>query len=72
LQQDNWVGEIGQGLTTVCVLAQQPPIKHEVKMQDFLAWLGGKGGSPAEILHRDKVRRMLAKTAKLELLNGDD
>ncbi len=32
LQQDNWVGEIGQGLTTVSVLVQQPPVKHEVRM----------------------------------------
>ena len=35
LQQDNWVGEIGQGLTTVSVLVQQPPVKHEVRMKDF-------------------------------------
>jgi hypothetical protein len=32
LQQDNWVGEIGQGFTTVTVVVQQPPVKHEVKM----------------------------------------
>ena len=31
LQQDNWVGEIGQGFATVTVLVQQPPVKHEVK-----------------------------------------
>ena len=35
LQQDHRVGEIGQGLTTVSVLVQQPPIRHEVKMKDF-------------------------------------
>src|SRR5208282_1357983 len=35
LQQDNWVGEIGQGFTTVTVVVQQPPVKHEVKMKDF-------------------------------------
>jgi hypothetical protein len=33
LQQDNWVGEIGQGFATVTVLVQQPPVKHEVKMK---------------------------------------
>ena len=42
LQQDNWVGEIGQGFTTVTVLVQQPPVKHEVKMKDFLSWLNVK------------------------------
>ena len=40
LQQDNWVGEIGQGFATVTVLVQQPPVKHEVKMKDFVSWLG--------------------------------
>jgi hypothetical protein len=33
LQKDAWVGEIGQGLATVTVLVQQPPVKHEVKMK---------------------------------------
>jgi len=47
LQQDSWVGEIPQGLNTVSVLVQQPPVKHEVKMKDFLSWLGRAGGSPA-------------------------
>jgi hypothetical protein len=28
LQQDNWVGEIGQGFTTVTVVVQQLPVKH--------------------------------------------
>ena len=44
LQQDNWVGEIGQGLTAVSVVVQQPPVTHEVKMKDFLSWLGRQGG----------------------------
>jgi len=59
LQQDNWVGEIGQGLTTVTVVVQQPPVRHKVKMKDFLSWLGRQGGSPAEIILREKVGKML-------------
>jgi len=61
LQQDNWVGEIGQGLTTVSVVVQQPPVRHEVKMKDFLSWLGRQGGSPAEIILREKLRKMLGR-----------
>jgi hypothetical protein len=61
LQQDNWVEEIPQGLNTVRVLVQQPPIKHEVRMQDFLSWLGRKGGSPAEIVLREKVSKLLGR-----------
>ena len=59
LQQDHWVGEIGQGLTTVSVLVQQPPIRHEVKMKDFLSWLSRQAGSPAEVVLRQKVEKML-------------
>jgi len=66
LQQDNWVGEIGQGLTTVTVVVQQPPVRHEVKMKDFLSWLGREGGSPAEIILRQTLGKMLgmAKQAR--------
>src|SRR5579871_3900680 len=54
LQQDSWVEEIAQGLNTVSVLVQQPPVKHEVKMKDFLSWLGRPGGSPAEVALRER------------------
>src|ERR1700678_2772072 len=59
LQQDNWVGEIGQGFTTVSVLVQQPPVKHEVKMKDFVSWLGRQGRSPAEVMLRQKLEKIL-------------
>jgi hypothetical protein len=61
LQQDSWVGEIPQGLNTVGVLVQQPPVKHEVKMKNSLSWLGRPGGSPAEVALRERVRKLLAK-----------
>ncbi len=53
------MGEVGQGLTTVSVVVQQPPVTHEVKVNDFLAWLGRQGGSPAEIILREKLRKKL-------------
>ena len=59
LQKDNWVGEIGQGSTTVTVLVQQPPVKHEVKMKDFLSWLGRQGRSPAEVMLKQKLEKIL-------------
>jgi hypothetical protein len=61
LQQDNWVGEIGQGFTTVTVVVQQPPVKHEVKMKDFVLWLGRQGRSPAEVVLKQKLERILGK-----------
>jgi len=61
LQKDVWVGEIGQGFTTVTVLVQQPPVKHEVKMKDFVSWLGRQGRSPAEVTLKQKLERILSK-----------
>jgi hypothetical protein len=61
LQQDNWVGEIGQGFATVTVLVQQPPVKHEVKMKDFISWLGRQGRSPAEVMLKQKLEKILGK-----------
>jgi hypothetical protein len=60
LRKDDWVGEIGRGLTTVKVEVQQPPVTHEVRMKDFQAWLERKSGSPAEMVLRDKLVEMLA------------
>ena len=59
--KDNWVGEIGQGFTTVTVVVQQPPVKHEVKMKDFVSWLGRQGRSPAEVMLKQKLERILGK-----------
>ena len=61
LQQDNWVGELGRGFTTVTVVVQQPPVKHEVKMKDFVSWLGRQGRSPAEVILKQKVEKILGK-----------
>src|SRR5207245_2101010 len=63
LQQDNWVGEIGQGFTTVTVVVQQPPVKHEVRMKDFLSWLGRQGRSPAEVVLKQKLERILGQAS---------
>ena len=61
LQQDNWVGEISQGFTTVTVVVHQPPVKHEVKIKDFLSWLGRQGRSPAEVILKQRLEKILGK-----------
>lgn len=60
IRKDDWVGEIGTGLTTVKVEVLQPPVTHEVKMKDFQTWLQRKSGSPADMMLRDKCAKMLA------------
>jgi hypothetical protein len=58
-QHDNWVGEIGQGFTTVTVAVQQPPVEHEVTMKDFVSWLRRQGRSPAEVILKQKLEKIL-------------
>jgi hypothetical protein len=53
-QQDNWVGEIGQGFVMVTVLVQKPPVKHEVKAarkfgQGYSEW------TPEKLTERSKA-----------------
>lgn len=61
LQKDVWVAEIGQGFTTVTVLVQQPAVKHEVKMKDFVSWLNRQGRSPSEVILKQKLEKILGK-----------
>jgi hypothetical protein len=62
LHQDSWVDDIGEGLTTVNVVVQQPAIAHQVRMQDFLSWLNRSGRSPLEMVQREKLRTILRKS----------
>jgi hypothetical protein len=61
LQKDSWVGELGQGFTTITVLVQQPSVKHELKMKDFVTWLGRPGRSPAEVTLKQKLEGILSR-----------
>ena len=43
------------------VVVHQPPVKHEVKMKDFVSWLGRQGRSPAEVILKQKLEKILGK-----------
>jgi hypothetical protein len=59
LRGDEWVGQIGTGLTTVSVKVQQPAIEHQVKIQDFLAW----GGKEGRLTRRDRAQEQYWENA---------
>ena len=59
LRAQEWVGEIGNGLTQVTVKVKQPEITHVVRMQDFENWLNGQGKTPAEIVLKSRLRQIL-------------
>src|SRR5206468_12468503 len=70
LEQDSWVGEIAQGLNTVSVLVQQPPVKHEVKIKGFLSWLGRPGGSPR--MSRSEAEYRICWRSRKDEVSGTD
>jgi hypothetical protein len=59
-RSQDWVGEIGSGLTTVTVKVKQPEITHIVKIQDFETWLSRPGRTPADVILKERVRALLA------------
>lgn len=59
LRPNDWVGDIGKGLTTVTVRVRQPEVTHVVKIQDFENWLNRGCKSPAETALKMRLRKML-------------
>jgi hypothetical protein len=55
----DWVGDIGTGLTTVTVKVRNPEITHIVKIQDFENWLNRVCKSSAGIVLKTRLREML-------------
>jgi hypothetical protein len=48
-------GVIPEEVNTVTVIPA-PPDMHRVKVSEFKSWLNGADGSPAETVHRKKVK----------------
>lgn len=59
LGTNNWVDEIGTGLTTVTVTVRNPEVTHTVKIKDFETWLKRGVNSPAEMALKSRLRHML-------------
>jgi hypothetical protein len=61
LRPQDWVGEIGSGLTTVTVKVRHPEVTHLVKICDFENWLNRQGRTPADVILQERLRSKLAK-----------
>jgi hypothetical protein len=59
LRRDTWVVGIPGGLNVVHVSVASVHVDHEVKMADFERWLEKPGGSPREIVERQRIRAIL-------------
>ena len=59
IRRDERVTEIAQGLNTVKVRVTNVAVEHEIRLKDFASWLEKNGGSPREILDRQRIKAML-------------
>jgi hypothetical protein len=59
IRGNEWVEGIAGGFNTVRVSVKNVQIEHEVKMGEFTKWLERKGGSPADVTRKRRVRQIL-------------
>jgi len=59
IRDQDWAGEIAEGLNTVDISVTTVPVMHSVRMQDFNKWLSQKGGTPNDISQRKHIRQIL-------------
>jgi hypothetical protein len=59
IQGNEWVEGIATGLNTVCVAVKNVQVEHTVRIGEFTKWLERRGGSPAEMTRRRKIREIL-------------
>ena len=55
------VEDIGRGQTPISVKVKSPEIEHTVRIQDFERWLEANPRSPAEMILKNRLRKLLAK-----------
>ncbi len=59
IRSDEWTTDLPQGLNTIQVQVMTVPVKHEVRVRDFLAWLERSSGSPRELSYRKRIKTIL-------------
>lgn len=59
IRADRWTTDLPQGLNCVQVQVTNVPVKHEVRMRDFVAWLERASGSPRELSYRKRIKTIL-------------
>jgi hypothetical protein len=59
LRRREWVDGFPQGHNTIKVAVAEVPVVHQVKAIEFTKWLERSGGSPRDVIQRDRIRAIL-------------
>jgi hypothetical protein len=60
LRDNEWVEDLGRGQPLISVKVKNPEIEHTVRVQDFERWLEASPRSPAEMILKNRLRKLLA------------
>jgi hypothetical protein len=63
-RENDWVDDVGGGLTTITVVVSQPAVEHKVRVRDFEQWLEAQGRTPAEMSLKSRLRGLMRKPRK--------
>jgi hypothetical protein len=58
-----WVAGIAQNSAVIKVCVGEVRVEHEVRLNDFTKWLERNGGSPREVVDRQRIRAILGTAA---------
>jgi len=58
LQGNEWVEGIARGLNTVRISVKNVQVEHTVTIGEFTKWLERRGGTPAEMTRKRRVREI--------------
>jgi hypothetical protein len=61
-RDNDWIEGIGRGQTAISVKVKHPETEHTVLVQDFERWLEASPRSPAEMILKNRLRELLAKS----------
>lgn len=59
LRGREWVSGLPQGHNIIRVSVAEVPVEHQVKVIEFTKWLERTGGSPRDVVQRQKIRSIL-------------
>src|SRR5258707_2750742 len=59
IRGNDWVSGFAEGHGVVKVSVTDVRVEHEVKLGDFTKWVERKGGSPRDVIQRQKIREIL-------------
>jgi hypothetical protein len=59
LRGREWVDGLPQGHNIINVAVAEVPVVHQVKVIEFTKWLERTGGSPRDVVQRQRIRTIL-------------